>query len=105
MLAATAHELLRDLCRPGFRYKKAGVLALGLVPEAAAQTHLWEHPDREREQRLMATLDAVNARFGRGTLRPAATGLDAGQPWRMRSENRSPDYTTCWADLPTAWAA
>ena len=105
VLVATAHELLRGLHRPGFRYKKAGVLALGLVPEAAAQTHLWEHPDREREQRLMATLDAVNARFGRGTLRPAAAGFDQRKPWRMRSENRSPDYTTCWAALPTARAA
>ncbi len=103
-LVATAHDLLRGLRRPGFLYKKAGVLALGLVPEDGAQTHLWDHPDREREQRLMAALDAVNTRFGRGTLRPAAAGFTR-KPWQMRAEHRSPAYTTSWAALPVARAA
>lgn len=102
-LVATAHELLRSLHRPGFLYQKAGVLALGLVPEDGVQTHLWDHPDREREQRLMAALDAVNTRFGPGTLRPAAAGFTR-KPWQMRAGQRSPAYTTSWAALPVARA-
>ena len=102
-LLAVARELLHGLHRPGFLYKKAGVLALGLVRETEAQTHLWDHPDQGRERRLMAAMDAVNARFGRDTLRPAAAGF-VKKAWRMRSERRSPDYTTSWNALPTAWA-
>lgn len=40
----------------------------------------------------MAALDAVNARFGRDTLRPLSTGLS--RPWKTRAGNLSPRYTT-----------
>jgi DNA polymerase V len=30
----------------------------------------------------------------------AATGLT--RDWRMRSANRSPRFTTCWDELPSA---
>lgn len=40
----------------------------------------------------MAALDAVNARFGRGALRPASTGLI--RAWAGRQARHSPRYTT-----------
>jgi len=40
----------------------------------------------------MRALDAVNSRYGRGTLRPAAV---VSKPrWDMRQSNVSPRYTT-----------
>ena len=46
----------------------------------------------EKSARLMAALDAVNARFGRGALRPLATGI--ARPCGTRHAHLSPRYTT-----------
>jgi len=43
-----------------------------LVPAHQVQTHLFDQHDRERSQRLMAALDAINTQWGRGTIRYAA---------------------------------
>ena len=48
--------------------------------------------DPAKSARLMAALDAVNARFGRGALRPLATGT--ARPWGTRHGRMSPRYTT-----------
>ena len=41
-------------------------------------------------------MDAVNAQFGRGTLRPLATGL--ARPWQTQARQLSPRYTTRLSD-------
>ncbi|NOS76976.1 MAG: DUF4113 domain-containing protein [Nitrospira sp.] len=46
----------------------------------------------------MAALDAINARWGAGTLQYAACGLT--KAWQMQSYRRSSAYTTNWAELP-----
>ena len=51
-------------------------------------------------ERLLAVLDGINGRWGRGTLRYLAEGGAGGQTWRMRRERLSPGYTTDWAGLP-----
>ena len=48
--------------------------------------------DPAKSAKLMAALDAVNARFGRGALRPLATGI--ARPWGTRHGRLSPRYTT-----------
>ncbi|HYG86258.1 MAG TPA: Y-family DNA polymerase [Azospirillum sp.] len=98
VLIRHATALLRRLWRDGFCYSKAGVMLADLVPRDRVQPTLLDAIDRERSGRLMAAMDAVNARMGRGTLAPATAV--AGRSWRMRPENRSPSYTTCLADLP-----
>ncbi len=50
----------------------------------------------------MAALDAVNARFGRGALRPLSTGL--ARPWGTRHGRMSPRYTTRVDELMEAEA-
>jgi len=45
----------------------------------------------------MSALDSVNARFGRGTLRPASMGLK--RPWAGRQARHSPRYTTCVTEI------
>ena len=54
---------------------------------------------------LMATLDGLNQRFGRGTVLMASAGL-AGErrAWVMKQERRTPAYTTCWDDMAIAKA-
>ena len=93
--------MLDALYRPGLDYKKVGVMLLDLRPKRQRQGSLLEDTAaRARSAALMATLDAVNARWGRGTLRPLATGAAAtAGNWRMRRERLSPRYTTCWEEL------
>jgi DNA polymerase V len=79
VLAQYAQHLLARLWEPGTVYHKAGVVLNGLEPPSSGQQlGLFEGPvaraepvakvSSERPQ-LMATLDRLNARFGRGTVR------------------------------------
>jgi DNA polymerase V len=91
----------------GQRFKKAGVLLLGLIPKTQRQLSLWE-PDEVRSDILMQTLDSINAKFGRGTLQFAVAGLQ--KSWAMKGgmltlgAELSHRYTTCWSELPVAKA-
>ena len=104
-LARAARELAQRMWKGGYRYKKADVVLLDLRPERPEQTHLFHTPDPRRKA-LMAALDAVNARYGAGTLALAAAapamapGRDAQrEAWQMQQARRSPRYTTEWSEL------
>lgn len=102
-LIQAARSGLRRIYRQGFRYKKAGVMLLDLVPDGLQQGELFAampevHSDRR--DRLMSTLDEVNREMGKGTLRFLAEG--AAKPWKMRRENLTPSYTTDWGALAVA---
>ncbi|MCA8287603.1 Y-family DNA polymerase [Burkholderia vietnamiensis] len=90
---------LAKLYKPGFRYAKAGVMLLDLTDRAVEQADLFTGPAPHRE-RLMAALDAVNDRFGRGTLRVG--NVEGHQAWHMSQNAKTPNYTTEWEGLPTA---
>lgn len=57
----------------------------------------FDEPETQRAKNLMATLDEINARMGRGTVRSAGEGIS--KPWAMRSDNKSKAYTTDWEQL------
>ena len=63
-----------------------------LVPAARQPTRLFATRDPVRSARALAALDAVNAQFGRGTLRPLASGI--ARPWQTQARRVSPRYTT-----------
>ncbi|WP_338108137.1 Y-family DNA polymerase [Novacetimonas hansenii] len=95
-LIAASLRLLRKIWKPGYRYFKAGVILDALAP-AARQGALFSTRDPQRAESVMATMDALNARFGRGTVRPLATGTR--QDWRPRQAFLSPAYTTRFEDI------
>lgn len=106
-IVRAALDVLERLYRPGFRYKKAGVMLTGIEAAATAQLSLLDEPDAQdgdagRGGRLMEALDRVNARWGRDTLFPASAGI--ARPWDMRQMHRSPRYTTSWTELPVVRA-
>ena len=93
--------LLRRMYRDGFEYAKAGVMLTGLQPRGTIQGHLFRQgPDPEKRAALNATLDEVNRRWGRGSLRLASAGTE--NDWKMRQNHLSPAWTTRWSDLPKA---
>ena len=92
----------REQRDPPWRYSKAGVVTVDLVPLAASQRALIGRLDRERSMRLMGALDACNARWGRGSVVPARTGLERQRRgWATKFEMRSPSYTTRITDIPS----
>lgn len=97
-LARFAGVAVTQLFRPGFVYKKAGVMLTELTPKAQRQATLFEDEGQlERRERLNGMLDAINRRFGSGSLALAGSGIRKG--WRMNRANLSPCYTTRLEDL------
>jgi len=102
-LLRVALKGIEAIYREGFRYKKAGVMLLGLVPVSQVQANLFDHANRERSSRLMKVLDRLNDHMGTGTLLYAAEGIT--KRWTARFDHRSPASTTNWRDLPVARAS
>ena len=96
-LIALTRRLFDRVYQPGFVCRKAGVMALELRDENPFQQSLFfNEPDR----RVMDVMDRINSKYGRGAIQLAAQGLPIRQKdWGMRQQMRSPQYTTCWADL------
>jgi DNA polymerase V len=93
---------LKSFYRPGFQYKKAGVMLTGLEQHSARQLDLFSSFDESRSSRLMAAMDAVNSRYGQDTLRLAITSGQGAAASAMRRERKSPGFTTRWNEIPVA---
>ncbi len=92
---------LNRIYRTGYSYKKCGVMLMELEQKANRQETLFDNPrHREQSTKIMEVLDHINQNWGRGTVRTAAAGFT--QQWAMRSQNRTPRYTTNWLELPVA---
>lgn len=93
---------LNAIYRPGFRYKKSGVLLMALQPKELVQPTLFDDSaEQSRSDNMMRVLDSINNKMGDGTLTIAASGI--AKRWAMRRECKSPSYTTKWDELPEAW--
>jgi DNA polymerase V len=101
-LIAYALVGIEHIYEEGYRYKKAGVLFTGLVPDHQIQINLFDTRDRERSQKLMATIDHINTQMGTGAIQYAVAGFTPR--WQMRRSRMSPRYTTKWDELVVAWA-
>lgn len=107
MLVFAAAMGMRRIYEPGYKMAKAGVMLLDLVPGSVLQGELdLEEEDQRDRTKLMVALDTLNGRYGKGTVHSASTGGSSkgGKDWMMRQERRTPQYTTCWADVPIARA-
>lgn len=96
-LVKVAMKGLEQIFRPGFMYKKAGVVVGAIVPQEQVQAYLFDSIDRAKYIRAMRVVDEVNGRLGRDVLRLAAQGFD--RKWKLRQERLSHCYTTRWGDL------
>jgi DNA polymerase V len=101
-LIALAVQGVNRFWKQEFRYTKCGVILPDLVRNDGRQRSLFGRTDAEQKMhaRLMAAMDSVNSKMGRGTLFPAAAGIT--RPWKQRSVRKSPCYTTRLEDLPRA---
>ena len=95
---------LKQIYKPNFRYKKAGVILNLISDKPTVQQSLFEDIESKgKSAHLMKAMDQINTRFGNAVLRSAAAGTNnAKQEWQMKSGNKSPNYTTQWDELPIA---
>lgn len=94
-----AIKCLDAIWREGHRYQKAGVMLSDFFSQGVAQLNLFDsNAPRVNSEPLMAVLDALNKKQGRGTLFFAGQGIE--QQWQMKREMLSPRYTTRFSDLP-----
>lgn len=100
-LVQAALRAVEWLYRPGYQYKKAGVLLTELSPVYMVQTDLFSNlAQQEKRGALMRTVDSLNRQFGAGTVFCAAEGIK--KEWQMRSRRKTPCYTTRWEELLVA---
>lgn len=80
---------LKSIYAEGFQYKKAGVIITEIT--TAAQMGLWDDVDRDKRDRLMQAVDALNSRYG-NRVKLAVQGN--GRDWKLKQELLSKHYTT-----------
>jgi DNA polymerase V len=90
-------QALRQIYKPGYLYKKVGIILLGLQPEKAETVRLYNEKEYEKDKRLMQALDKISNKFGRDKIR---FGVEKNAPtWKMKAEMKSPGYTTCLKEV------
>jgi DNA polymerase V len=113
VLAQYAAHLLDKLWEPSTAYHKAGVVLDGLEPPSIGQqlglfaptAPVVAKPTQGSADRpqLMTTLDGLNARFGRGTVRLGSTvspgPAKVRSPWQGQAQWQSGAFTTRLEDL------
>ena len=105
----SANSLLEEIYKPGYRYKKAGVIVMGIGPSSPIQLNLFDI-NAERFEKLKA-LDAVVDRINR--VNGSETLILAAQQYRqkdaqgkadvfanaIRHDFRSKNPTTRWSGI------
>ena len=94
-----SHEAVKavtEIFRTGVKYKRAGVIVMGLVPNDNYQLHLFEH-ENPKHKPLMAAIDLLNNKYQ--THKIKLGNQDLNRTWKMRQERLSPRYTTNMNDI------
>ena len=104
-----AMEALEKIYRPGFQYKKAGVIVLSIESGGGIQTNLLDFDAErfEKMKRLDKVLDRLNKVNGSETLILGSQqfrGKDSRGKAKqfadaIKHEFKSPNYTTRWSDI------
>ena len=112
-LTQAAADSMRRMYVAGHNFVKAGVMLMDLQPGNVQQQELdleslaateTAAVARDRSQ-LMSTMDAINVRYGKGTVHSASTGRTGPERmWGMKQERKTPQYTTRLEDVPVARA-
>lgn len=92
LLLKYAMQGFERIYKPGYNFKKVGIMMLELVPEETIQYNLFETENHQRNKKLMQSLDAINKTFGKDLVRFAPQGY--ARRWKLRQEKLSPCYTT-----------
>ena len=104
-----AKALTEALYEPNTKYKKAGIMFTGIVPDNEIQMDMFDpHLYTQQQCKLMESVDVINSKYGRNKAAFASTGLHkkeyAQNKWAMNQNYLSKCYTTRWDELMVAKA-
>ena len=99
-----AQQLLTDIYRDGYQYKKCGICLSAIHPVSYQQFSLFDIGESDGNNdgqadspALMNVLDDINSLFGMGSIKIATEGLS--HQWQMSRNLISNRYTTRWDEL------
>jgi DNA polymerase V len=112
LIAGAAQRALLAMHRPGFHYVRAGVVLVDIQPQGRSHDEAdlfgddTEQPRAGRDRtRLMAAMDTLNHRYGRGAVHVASTMHHTPHGDSVAKQHaRSPRYTTRLAEVIVAGA-
>ena len=90
-------DIVKKIYKPGYHYKRAGVILGGLISDNAIQSNLFESINRSDRVKLQRSIDSINKKMGRDVVRYAIQGYK--KSWILKQQQLSPCYTTRWSDL------
>jgi DNA polymerase V len=87
---------LKKIYKPGYGYKKAGVIITDICRKADITPSLFHERDRSKESSVMTVMDEMNTRYGRHTVFTATEGVEK---IRANQNFLSKRFTTSWDDI------
>lgn len=97
-LVAVGNRAMDLLYKPGFEYKRVGVLYPELTNAGEIQQNLYWRANIPKQKALMTALDGLNHKLGRGKIRMATEGF--GHRWTTKFEFKSKGFSYDWNELP-----
>ncbi len=89
---------LNKIYRPGYEFKRAGIILCGILPREGKQIGLFDDTEIiSKKESIIQAADSINKKYGREKIRSCAFGHN--NSWVMRRAFKSPDYTTKWDEL------
>jgi DNA polymerase V len=104
-----AFDVLQQMYRKGYHYKKAGVIVMDIGPRTPIQLDLFDYNAEQfqKMKRLDAVIDRINKVNGTETIvlgsqqYPGKGRGDKSPKFEeaIKREFKSPNYTTRWSDI------
>jgi DNA polymerase V len=95
-LNKAAQKGFNAIFKAGYRYKKAGVIVMGLTSNNETQLNLFK-TSNPKHQPLMSVIDKMNQCYGENKIKFGVQSL--GRQWKMRQDRLSPKFSTCLKDV------
>ncbi len=94
-----AVSLLEKIYKPGYAYKKSGVMLTNMIPEDRIYPDLFSsrYGDDYRDK-VMKVVDEINKQYDKEVIFFASNGVKKN--WSMKRELVSSRFTTRWTELP-----
>ena len=108
-IVQAANDMLQSIYRPGYQYKKAGVIVMGIGPDSPIQQDLFDinAEQFQKMKRLDEVVDRINRMHGSETIvlgsqqytRPNGKGRADVFANAIKHDFKSKNPTTRWADI------
>lgn len=96
IISNEAVKAVATIFKSGIKYKRAGVIVTGLVPNNNYQLDIFEH-ENPKHKSLMFAIDGLNKKYKGYKIKLG--NQDLKRTWKMRQERLSPRYTTNINDI------